>query len=673
MTLNAAPPVVQDPALVELGINVVRGIAMDAPEAAKSGHSGTAMALAPLAHVLWTRIMHHDPHSPGWPDRDRFVLSNGHACILQYAFLHLTGYDLSLEDLRQFRQWGSKTPGHPERRHTAGIEVTTGPLGQGFANAIGMAIAERVVRNRFGSEVCDHHTYVIAGDGCFMEGVSHEAASLAGHLGLGRLVAFYDDNHITIDGPTELAYDDNVEERFEAYGWRVHNLGEMANDVDALEAAIREALDHPADGPDAKPNLMVLRSHIGWPSPKLTDSADAHGNPFGEDEIRVTKEILGLPPDETFWVPDEVREFYAKEIVRGAADRSAWEERFAGWDGDRAAWEAAQAGRGVAGWADALPSFEAGTKLATRRALNQCLNATAAGLPGLVAGSADLTGNNGVLVKGAAVQSREDQGGVQLHYGIREFGMAAAMNGMAAHGGVLPLGGTFFAFSDYMRPAVRLAALSQVHVVYSWTHDSVGLGQDGPTHQPIEQLASLRAMPDLLVVRPADANETAIAWKRAIEADGPVGLVLTRQDVPVLAGTAEKAAEGVPRGGYVLVDSEGAPEVVLVGTGSEVQHCVGAAEILTGQGVAARVVSLTCWEWFDGQPDDYRESVLPDGVPVLSIEAGSVFGWERYADDSIGIDHFGASAPVAVVMENFGFTADHVVERAKALLARNGG
>ena len=358
--------------------------------------------------------------------------------------MHLTGYDLSLEDLRQFRQWGSKTPGHPERRHTAGIEVTTGPLGQGFANAVGMAVAERVVRNRFGSEVCDHHTYVIAGDGCFMEGVSHEAASLAGHLGLGRLIAFYDDNHITIDGPTELAYDDNVEERFEAYGWRVHNLGEMANDVDALEAAIREALDHPADGPDAKPNLLVLRSHIGWPSPKLTDSADAHGNPFGEDEIRVTKEILGLPPDETFWVPDEVREFYAKEIVRGAADRSAWEERFAAWDGDRAAWEAAQAGRGVAGWADALPSFEAGTKLATRRALNQCLNATAAGLPGLVAGSADLTGNNGVLVKDAALQSREDQGGVQLHYGIREFGMAAAMNGMAAHGGVLPLGGTFF-------------------------------------------------------------------------------------------------------------------------------------------------------------------------------------------------------------------------------------
>jgi transketolase len=673
MTLNASPPVVQDPALVELGINVVRGIAMDAPEAANSGHSGTAMALAPLAHVLWTRIMHHDPHRPDWPDRDRFVLSNGHACILQYAYLHLTGYDLSLEDLRQFRQWGSKTPGHPERLHTAGIEVTTGPLGQGFANAVGMAVAERVVRNRFGSEVCDHHTYVMAGDGCFMEGVSHEAGSLAGHLGLGRLIAFYDDNHITIDGPTELAYNDNVEERFEAYGWRVRNLGEMANDVDVLEAAIREALAAPADGPDAKPNLLVLRSHIGWPSPKLTDTAEAHGSPFGADEIRVTKELLGLPPDETFWVPDEVREFYGKEIVRGAADRSAWEERFAAWDGDRAAWEAAQAGRGVAGWADALPSFEAGTQLATRHAFNQCLNATAAGLPGLVAGSADLTGNNGVLVKGAEVQSREEQGGVQLHYGIREFGMAGAMNGMAAHGGVLPLGGTFFCFSDYMRPAVRLAALSNVHIIFSWTHDSIGLGEDGPTHQPIEQLASLRAMPQILIVRPADANETAIAWKHAVEADGPVGLVLTRQNIPVLAGTAEKAAEGLPRGGYVLADSDGAPQVVLLGTGSEVQHCVAAAEILAGDGVAARVVSLPCWEWFDQQPKDYRGSVLPAGVPVLSIEAGSVFGWERYADDSIGIDHFGASAPVAVVMEKFGFTAEHVVERAKALLARNGG
>jgi transketolase len=670
MTLNASPPVVQDPALVELGINVVRGLAMDAPEQANSGHSGTAMALAPLAHVLWTRIMRYDPHQPDWPDRDRFVLSNGHACILQYAFLHLTGYDLSLEDIRQFRQWGSKTPGHPEHRHTAGIEVTTGPLGQGVADAVGLALAERVVRARFGPDVCDHRTYVIAGDGCFMEGISHEAASLAGHLGLGRLLMFYDDNHITIDGPTELAYDDNPVERFEAYGWRVRNLGEMANDVDGLEAAIREVLELPGDGPEARPTLLVLRSHIGWPSPKLTDTAAAHGSPFGADEIRVTKKILGLPPDETFWVPDEVRAFYGKEVARGAADRAAWEERFAAWDGDRAAWEAAQSGRGIDGWDKELPTFEAGTNLATRHAINQCINATAAGLPGLVAGSADLTGNNGVLVKGADMQSRHDPGGVQLHYGIREHGMGGVMTGMALHGGVLPLGGTLYVYTDYMRPAVRLAALSQAHVIYSWTHDSIGLGQDGPTHQPIEHMASLRAMPGLDLVRPADANETAEAWRAAVGADGPVGLVLTRQDVPVLPGTAERAPEGLRRGGYVLADGDGSPRIVLLGTGSEVQLCLGAAKTLAGEGVPVRVVSLPCWEWFEEQGEDYRASVLPPGVPVLSVEAASTFGWDRYADDAIGIDHFGASAPGEVNMEKFGFTTDHVVERARALLAR---
>ncbi len=355
--VQTSTPVVQDPRLVELGINVIRGIAMDAPEKANSGHSGTAMALAPLAHVLWTRIMNYDPRDPEWPDRDRFVLSNGHACILQYAMLHLTGYDLSLEDLRQFRQWDSRTPGHPEAGHTAGIDVTTGPLGQGVGDAVGMAIAERWLRTTFGSDVCDHRTYVIAGDGCFMEGISHEAASLAGHLGLGRLLAFYDDNHITIDGPTELAYDDNVPERFEAYGWRVRNLGEMANDVDGLEAAIREALDVPADGPDAKPTLLVLRSHIGWPSPKLTDTAGAHGSPFGADEIKVTKEILGLPTDQTFWVPDEVRDFYGQQIGRGAERHAEWTERFEAWQGDRAAWDAAQAGHGLAGWADDLPAL----------------------------------------------------------------------------------------------------------------------------------------------------------------------------------------------------------------------------------------------------------------------------------------------------------------------------
>ena len=673
MTLQTSTPVVQDPRLVELGINVIRGLAMDAPEAANSGHSGTAMALAPLAHVLWTRIMRYDPRDPEWPDRDRFVLSNGHTSILQYSMLHLTGYDLSLDDLRQFRQWGSRTPGHPEFHHTPGIEVTTGPLGQGVGNAVGMAIAERWLRATFGSEVCDHRTFVFAGDGCFMEGISHEAASLAGHLGLGRLLAFYDDNHITIDGPTELAYDDDVPKRFEAYGWRVRNLGEMANDVDGLEAAIREALEAPADEPDAKPTLLVLRSHIGWPSPKLTDTAEAHGNPFGAEEIRVTKGILGLPADETFWVPDEVRQFYGQQVARGAEVHAAWMERFAAWKGDRAAWDAAQAGHGLRGWADDLPSFEAGTELATRHAVNTCIDATAARLPGLLAGSADLTGNNGVKVKGAEIQSRETPGGIQVHYGIREHGMGSVMNGMAQHGGVLPVGGTFFVFSDYMRPAVRLAALTGCHVIYSWTHDSIGLGEDGPTHQPVEQLASLRAMPGLSLVRPADANETAQAWRLAVEADGPVGLVLTRQNIPVLPETAERAAEGVPLGAYVLVDSDGAPEIVLVGTGSEVQLCLAAATTLGGSGVRARVVSFPSWDRFEEQPEDYRTGVFPPGVPVLSVEAGSTFGWERYTDDSIGLDHFGASAPGPVVMEKFGFTADHVVERAQALLAGRGG
>jgi transketolase len=657
--------------MVQLGINVVRGLAMDAPEQAHSGHSGTAMALAPLAHVLWTRIMRYDPQQPLWPDRDRFVLSNGHASILLYSFLHLTGYDLTLDDIRQFRQWESRTPGHPEHRHTDGVEVTTGPLGQGFGNAVGMAVAERFLRARFGPEVCDHRTFVIAGDGCFMEGISHEAASLAGHLGLGKLMAFYDDNHITIDGPTELAYSDNVPERFEAYGWHVRNLGEMANDVDGIEAAIREAMAQPEDGPGAKPTLLILRSHIGWPSPKLTDTAAAHGSPFGPDEIKVTKGLLGLPTDETFWVPDEVHTFYGQEMARGRAHRAEWQTRFDAWTGDRQAWAAAQAGRGVAGWADELPTFDAGTKLATRHAINQCINATAAGLPGLIAGSADLTGNNGVALKGASLQAAATPGGAQLHYGIREHGMGAAMNGMALHGGVLPVGGTFFIFSDYMRPAVRLAALSQAHVIYSWTHDSVGVGEDGPTHEPVEQLASLRAMPQLSMVRPADANETAQAWRLAVEADGPVGLVLSRQDVPVLEATAARASTGVEKGGYVLVDESdpGAAQLVLVGTGSEVQHCVGAAKVLEAAGVATRVVSLPCWEWFEEQGEAYRAEILPSGVPTLSVEAGATFGWSRYADAFVGLDRFGASAPGGVNMEKFGFTVDHVVERAQGLLA----
>jgi transketolase len=661
----------RDTDLEQLGINVIRGLAMDGPQKANSGHPGTAMALAPLAHVLWTRIMRHDPTDPEWPDRDRFVLSNGHASILLYSLLHLTGYDLSLEDIRQFRQWDSKTPGHPERRHTAGVEVTTGPLGQGVGNAVGLAIAERFLRTKFGPEVCDHRTFVIAGDGCLMEGISHEAASLAGHLGLGRLIAIYDDNHITIDGPTELALNDDPAARFAAYGWHVRNLGEMANDPDALEAAIRDAMESPSEGPGAKPTLLVLRSHIGYPSPKLQDTATAHGSPFGAEEISVVKKLLGLPADETFWVPDEVRAFYSQSVARGQAFRAEWEARFAAWDGNRAEWDAAQAGHGLEGWSAGLPTFEAGSQLATRQAINKCINGTVSAIPGLIAGSADLTGNNGVAIKDSDVQGTDTPAGIQLHFGVREHAMGSVMNGLALHGGVLPVGGTFFVFSDYMRPAVRLAALSKAHVIYSWTHDSVGLGEDGPTHQPVEHLASLRAMPGLAVVRPADANETAQAWVTAVNGEGPIALVLTRQEVPVLAETASPAAAGgVEKGAYVLADPAGgaSPDVVLIGTGSEVQLCLAAAAQLATAGVGARVVSMPCWEWFDAQPIDYQDDVLPDGTPTLSVEAGSTFGWTKYADDSVGFDHFGASAPGPKVMEEFGMTVGHVVERAQALL-----
>jgi transketolase len=653
-----------DPELEALGINVIRGLAMDAPQAADSGHPGTAMALAPLAHVLFTRVMTHDPEDPSWPDRDRFVLSAGHASILLYSMLFLTGYGLTLDDLRAFRQWGSRTPGHPEVHRTPGVEVTTGPLGQGVANGVGMALAERWLRTRFGPDVVDHHTFVICSDGDLMEGVSHEAASLAGHLGLGRLVYVYDDNHITIDGPTSLAYSDDVPGRFASYGWHVEELGEVANEPDTLEAALRSAMEI-----QDRPSMLVLRSHIGWPAPTKTDTAAAHGSPLGEEEIRTTKAILGLPTDETFWVPEDVLAMYRSAGERGRAARRAWARRFDDWGGDKAAWTACQEGRGLAGWEEKLPVFEAGTTKATRRALKEVLDATAGVVPGLLPGSADLTENTGVELADARPQSSADQDGIQVHYGIREHAMGGILNGMALHGGVLPVAGTFFVFSDYMRPAVRLAALSRAHVVYSFTHDSVGLGQDGPTHQPVEHLASLRAMPGLRVIRPADANEVAHAWRIAVDGDGPTAMVLTRQGIPVLEGTGD-AAEGVARGGYVLVDPPGPPDIVLVASGSEVSLCVGAAEALDGEGVAALVVSLGCWELFEEQDAAYRESVLRYGTPTLAVEAASPFGWERHADDVLAIDRFGASAPGDVVLAELGFTVDHVVRRARSLLER---
>ena len=645
--------------LEQRGINVVRGLAMDAPQEASSGHPGTAMALAPLAHVLWTRVLRYDPATPDWPDRDRFVLSAGHACILQYAFLYLTGYGLTLDDLRAFRQWGSRAPGHPEVGHTPGVEVTTGPLGQGFANAVGMAIAERWLRSRFGAEVCDHHVFAIAGDGCLSEGISHEAASLAGHQRLGRLVCVYDDNHITIDGPTDLALSDDAVRRFEAYGWHVTDLGDVANDTDAIEAALRAEMEI-----EDAPSLVVLRSHIGYPSPAFTDTAAAHGSPFGDEEVAATKALLGLPPDETFFVPDDVVDHYRAAGRRGQEARSAWEQRMRGWDGDRAALDAALAGKGLAGWEAKLPTWQPGEQVATRKAAKAVLDAVVDVVPGLVAGGADLTGNTGTELADQAAISPDHPDGRQLYFGVREHAMGAVMVGMAHHGGLLPAGGTFLVFSDYMRGAVRLAALSGAHLVFVWSHDSVGLGEDGPTHQPIEHLASLRAMPDLRVIRPADANEVAEAWQVAIDHAGPTALVLSRQGLPTLAGTG---GGGVASGAYVLRPADD-PSLVLVGTGSEVAVCLEAADRLAGSGTEASVVSMPSWELFADQPDAYRSQVLPPSVPKLSVEAAATLGWERWVDEAVGIDRFGASAPGATALENLGISTDHVVERAATLL-----
>jgi transketolase len=641
------------------GINVIRGLAMDAVQKANSGHPGTPMALAPLAHVLWTRIMKYDASAPEWPDRDRFILSAGHASMLLYSMLYLTGFGLELDDIRQFRQWGSRTPGHPEYGHTTGVEITTGPLGQGFGNAVGMALAEKHLRARFGSQLCDHHIFGICSDGDLMEGISHEAGSLAGHYQLGRIVFVYDDNHITIDGPTELAYSDNVPERFKAYGWHVVELGEEANDLDVLERGLRDGMAE-----TERPTLIVLRSHIGYPSPNFTDSEKAHGNPLGAEEIARTKEILGLPAQD-FYAPDDVVLYYREAGARGTAQREAWEAQTLPDE-----FEAAISNRGLHGWEQKLPTFQAGEKKATRSAIQDVLSAVVDVVPGLFTGSGDLTGNTGMNVKSLGRFAPEDATGRLIHYGIREHGMGAAANGMAVNG-LIPCVGTFFVFSDYMRPTVRLASLMQTKVCFVWTHDSVGVGEDGPTHQPIEQLASLRAMPGLRVIRPADANEVSVAWRVHLDGEGPTALLLTRQTVPVLAGTAEKAANGVTRGAYVLEDADGTPDVVLIGTGSEVSVCVAAREQLAARGVQARVVSMPSWDLFEAQTDAYRTDVLLIGVPTLAVEAGVRFGWERYADDTVTINRFGASAPGDVVMRELGITPEHAVERALALLGQD--
>lgn len=646
------------PDIERRGIDVIRGLAMDAPHAARSGHQGTAMALAPLAHVLFTRIMNYDAANPTWADRDRFVLSAGHASILQYAMLHLTGFGLTLDDLKNFRQWGSQTPGHPEVGHTAGVEVTTGPLGQGVANAVGMAIAERWLRARHGSDICDHNVFAVCGDGDLAEGLSHEAASLAGHQKLGRLVYIYDDNHISIDGPTELSLSDDAAKRFSAYGWHVNNIGEAAEDCDTLEAALREAI-----AVDDAPSLIIMRSHIAFPSPDQTDDPHAHGYSLLDDEIAATKAVMGLP-NESFHVPDDVLGWYRQAGTRGAGVRERWQSRYEAFSDDREGLDACLEGRGLSDWAANLPHVTVGESVATRKASASCLNAIVDAVPGLVPGGADMTGNTGTELKDATALTPEEPGGRQLYYGVREHAMGAIMNGMALHGGIIPVGGTFLVFSDYMRGAVRLAALSQAKVIYSWSHDSVGVGEDGPTHQPVEQLMSLRTIPGLRVIRPADANETAAAWRIAIDGDGPTAMILTRQNVPVLEGTLDAP---VDRGAYVLQRAQD-PVVVLIGTGSEVSLCVDAAAQLDRDGIATSVVSMPSWDLFDAQDRDYRASVLPDGVPTLSVEAGVTLGWRAYADVCIGIDRFGASAPGDTVMDKLGINVDNVVAQAKGLL-----
>ena len=647
----------------ELDANTIltmRGIAMDGPHAARSGHQGTAMSLAPLAHVLWSRVMNFDAENPDWFDRDRFILSQGHASIMNYTLLYLYGFGLENEDLQQFRQWGSKTPGHPEVGFTTGVEVTTGPLGAGLSNAVGMAIAEANMRARLGSEVCDHYIYGFCSDGDLEEGISHESASLAGHLGLGRIIFIYDDNGITIDGPTSISFSDNTADRFRAYGWDVAEVGDIGEDLDALEAAINAAKDV-----TDKPSMIVLKTTIGYGATETIGTPAIHGYSMFDEEIAATKAAIGLPPDETFHVMDGVLDYCRASGVRGAAKRKEWQSRVDAYSGDKDLLNTLISGKPPAGWKDALPSWEAGETIASRKASGAVLQALSEVIPSILGGGADITGNTGTVIKDAGVFSKEDPAGRQVYFGIREHGMGGAMVGMAAHG-LFPVGGTFFVFSDYMRGAVRLSAISHLPMVFSWTHDSIGVGEDGPTHQPVEHVMSFRAMPLLNVWRPADGNETAAAWAYAIETHGPTAMVLSRQNLPVLNGTADHAK--VHMGGYVLQEADGDAQVVLMGAGSEVQHCVDAAATLAGEGIAARVVSLPCWEVFEQQDDAYRSSVIPAGVPSISIEAGTTLGWSRYADVNLGIDTFGASAPGDLVMEKFGMTADAVATAARDIL-----
>ena len=662
--------------LIQKSIDTVRVLSADAVEKANSGHPGTPMALAPLGHVLWSEVMHYNPKNPDWVNRDRFVLSCGHACMLQYSYLYLTGYEISLDDIKKFRQLHSITAGHPEYGLTPGIEVTTGPLGQGFANGVGMAIAQQYMAARYNQpdfNIFDYHIYAICSDGDLMEGVSAEAASLAGHLGLGNLIYFYDSNHITIEGDTDLAFDEDVSKRFEAYGWHVQNLPDI-NDLDAISKAIKNAKKE-----TDRPSLIKVRSIIGYGSPNKHNSAAAHGSPLGKDEVRLVKENFEFDPDKDFIIPEDVLDFYRKAGKKSAKKEDDWNELYKIYKKrhpDLAKeYEDITAGKLPEGWEKKLPVFEAGTELATRKASGKTLNAIAEYLPQLIGGSADLSPSTDTHLEAYQSFSAKHPDGRNFHFGIREHAMGAVLNGMALSNYLIPYGATFLIFSDYMRPPLRLAAIMKIRQIMVFTHDSIALGEDGTTHQPVEQLIGLRSVPNMTVIRPADANETAQAWRVAIEhTDGPVSIILTRQGIPIIDQNKYAIAKELEKGAYILSDADGDPDLILIATGSEVHLIIEAQEILKKENIQARVVSMPSWNLFEKQSAAYKEKVFPKTIRKrLAVEAGSSIGWLKYVTDDgdiLGIDKFGESAPGKEVMKEYGFTVENVVKKAKVLFSK---
>lgn len=659
----------------EICINTIRTLSMDAVQKANSGHAGAPMGLAPAAYVLWTQIMKHNPENPGWLDRDRFVLSAGHASMLLYSMLHLSGYDVSLDDIMNFRQWGSKTPGHPEFGHTPGVETTTGPLGQGFANAVGMAMAERHLASRFnrpGHEIVDHYTYMICGDGDMMEGISSEAASLAGHLGLARLICIYDDNEISIEGSTDIAFTEDVALRFEAYNWHILKVDD-GNDVDAISNALEAA-----KAETRRPSLIIMRTHIAFGSPNKQDTAAAHGAPLGEEEVRLTKKCLDWPEDVFFGVPEKALKKFRKCIETGKEAESIWKQKYEAYTKEYPDLEKelkdAMSGFLTKGWDADIPEFSTSdSPVATRVASGMVLNAIAGRLPSLIGGSADLAPSNKTYIDSSHEFQKNRYDGRNIRFGVREHAMGGIMSGMSLHKGLRPYGGTFLVFADYLRPAIRVACLMKLPVIYVFTHDSIAVGEDGPTHQPVEHLAILRAIPGLTVIRPADASETAEAWRQAVKTtNGPVALILSRQKLPVLE--PNNSEYGLADGAYILSDSDGKPDIILIATGSEVHLALAAQRLLTQQDISARVVNMPSWELFEKTPKEYQDRVLlPDVTVRLAVEAGIPQGWERYVGNSgdiVGITGFGASAPGDTVMQKFGFTPENIVQKAIDLLKR---